>query len=97
MNYKMSLIDADIIKFVRKVVFTAEQHLGVQEQIESRARELWCMGAGCHGTALSHWLQAEREVLEQFIRAYAGDAHCRNLRVENSRLESQEANLRPES
>ena len=50
------------------MVFTAEEHLGVQEQIERRARQLWCVGGCRHGTALNDWLRAEREVLEQFIR-----------------------------
>lgn len=55
----------------RIVVFTSEEHLRVQEQIERRARELWCAGGRRHGTALNDWLQAEREVLEQFIRICA--------------------------
>jgi hypothetical protein len=50
------------------VGFTSGEHLGVQEQIERRARELWCAGGCRHGTALNDWLLAEREVLEQFIR-----------------------------
>jgi hypothetical protein len=54
-----------------KVIFTAEEHLKAQQQIEWRARELW-RAEGCRdGTALGDWLQAEREVLEQFIWAYA--------------------------
>lgn len=53
------------------VVFTSGEHLGVQEQIERRARELWCAGGCRHGTALNDWLQAEREVLEQFIQVCA--------------------------
>jgi len=51
--------------------FTSGEHLGVQEQIERRARELWSVGGCRHGTALNDWLQAEREVLEQFIRVCA--------------------------
>jgi DUF2934 family protein len=51
----------------RMVGFTSGEHLGVQEQIERRARELWCAGGFRHG-ALNDWLRAEREVLEQFIR-----------------------------
>jgi hypothetical protein len=53
------------------VGFTSEEHLGVQEQIERRARELWAVGGCRQGTALNDWLKAEREVLEQFIRVYA--------------------------
>jgi hypothetical protein len=53
------------------LVFTAEEHLGVQEQIERRARELWSVGGCRRDTALNDWVQAEREVLEHFIRACA--------------------------
>ena len=54
-----------------RVVFTIEEHLGVQQQIERRARELWCAGGFCRSTALNDWLRAESEVLEQFIWSYA--------------------------
>jgi len=47
--------------------FTVETHLGVQAQIERRARELWHAGGGKYNTALSDWLQAEREVIAEFI------------------------------
>jgi len=53
------------------MVFTAEEHLEVQQQIERRARELWCAGGCRHGTTLNDWLRAEHEVLAQFIRACA--------------------------
>ena len=53
------------------VVFTAEKHLVVQEQIERRARELWGAGGCCQGTALNDWVRAECEILEQFILAFA--------------------------
>ena len=56
---------------VERVVFTAEEHLEAQRQIERRAGELWCAGGCRRGAALNDWLQAEREVLEQFIWAYA--------------------------
>jgi hypothetical protein len=56
---------------VERVVFTAGEHLGAQQQIERRAHELWCAGGCRHGTTLSDWLQAESEVLEQFTWAYA--------------------------
>ncbi len=37
--------------------------LVLRDQIEKRAHEIW-LAAGCpHGDDLSHWLQAEREVL----------------------------------
>jgi hypothetical protein len=56
---------------IDQVAFTAGQHLRVQQEIERCARELWCAGGCCSGTALNDWLQAEREVLEQFIGAFA--------------------------
>src|SRR5579862_2671566 len=40
------------------VVFTANEHLGVQHQIERRAHELWCAGGRRGDTALNDWLQA---------------------------------------
>jgi hypothetical protein len=56
---------------VESVVFTVEEHLKAQLETERRAHALWCAG-GCRcGTALKDWLRAEREVLEQFIWAYA--------------------------
>ncbi len=58
-------------RLVEGVVFTMEEHLRVQQQIERRARQLWCAGGCRQGTALNDWCQAEREVLEQFIRTYA--------------------------
>lgn len=54
-----------------RIVFTVEEHLRVQEQIELLAHELWSAGGCRSGAALNDWLEAEREVLEQFIRAYA--------------------------
>ncbi len=51
-------------------LFTVEDHLRVQQQIEARANELWRDGGCCDQSALNHWLRAEREVLEQFILAY---------------------------
>ena len=51
-------------------LFTVNDHLGVQHQIERRAYELW-RAKGCpEESALSDWLRAEREVLEQFVLAY---------------------------
>ncbi len=58
-------------RLVERVVFTMEEHLRVQQQIERRARQLWCAGGCRQGTGLNDWCQAEREVLEQFIRTYA--------------------------
>ena len=47
-------------------VFTVSDHLKVQVQIEQRAYELW-LGGFRQDTALDNWLNAEREVLEDFI------------------------------
>ncbi len=55
---------------VEGVVFRIEEHLRVQQDTERRAFELWCAGGCKDGTALVDWLQAEREVLEQFIEDY---------------------------
>ena len=52
-------------------LFTVDDHLRVQQQIEERANELWRAGGCCDQSALSDWLRAEREVLEQFVLAYA--------------------------
>ena len=51
--------------------FTVHDHLRVQQQIEERAYELWRSDERCGQSALADWLQAEREVLEQFVIAYA--------------------------
>jgi len=52
----------------RKVpVFTVADHLKVQMEIEQRAHELWLAGGYRQHTALENWLNAEREVLGDFI------------------------------
>ena len=52
----------------RKVpVFTVADHLKVQMEIEQRAHELWLAEGHRQDTALENWLNAEREVLEDFI------------------------------
>ena len=55
-----------------RAVFTIEEHCRVHQQIERRAHELWCAGGCRHGAAANDWLQAEREVLGQFIGSYVG-------------------------
>jgi len=50
--------------------FTVANHLKVQMQIERRAHKLWLAGGSRQDTALDNWLNAEREVLEEFIQAY---------------------------
>lgn len=56
----------------RSPVFTVAEHLKVQEQIEQRAYELWLAGGSHQDIALDHWLNAEREVLEDFITTRQG-------------------------
>ena len=36
----------------------------LRQEIETRAHEIWLAGGCCHGDDVSHWLQAEREVLK---------------------------------
>jgi DUF2934 family protein len=55
-------------RIVEGVVFRVEEHFRVQQQIERRANELWRAGGCRHGTALNDWLQAESEVVEQFVQ-----------------------------
>ena len=50
-------------------VFTAADHLKVQEQVEQRAYERWLAGGSHQNGALENWVRAEREVLEDFIEA----------------------------
>jgi hypothetical protein len=47
---------------------TVDDHLRVQAAIERRAYDLWQAGGAGQGDALSHWLQAEDEVLREFCR-----------------------------
>ena len=50
-------------------VFTVDDHLRVQTQIEQRAYEFWRAGGSRPDTTLDDWVRAEREVLENFIQA----------------------------
>jgi hypothetical protein len=44
---------------------TSSTEAGLREQIEKRAHEIW-LAVGCpQGQELAHWLQAEREVLQE--------------------------------
>lgn len=58
-------------KIVEGPLFTIEEHIGVQQHIERHAHEIWRAGRCRHATALSDWLQAERETVEEFAAAYA--------------------------
>jgi Protein of unknown function (DUF2934) len=40
-----------------------DSHLHLE--IERRAHNLWVAAGGCHGDDVSHWLQAENEVLAE--------------------------------
>jgi hypothetical protein len=53
--------------------FTVEEHLAVQRHIEQRAYQLGC-AQPCSGCPLQHWLQAENEVLAEFIRRRLAEA-----------------------
>jgi hypothetical protein len=52
-------------------LFTVDDHLLVQQQVEASANEFWRARGCCDEAALSDWLRAEREVLEKFVLAYA--------------------------
>jgi len=65
--------------------FTVDDHLRVQHQIEVRAYELWCAGRCREESALSDWIRAEREVLEQFVLAYNAP-HLESGRQADDRL-----------
>lgn len=64
----------------REVVFTAEEHMRVQHQIEECAHALWRAGGCSNDCDLSDWLMAECIVLEQFILAYAHQQASRRER-----------------
>ncbi len=53
--------------------FTVDDHLRVQFQIEQRAHELWVLGGFRQGVSFDDWLQAEREIIERFVRARSSD------------------------
>ena len=46
-----------------KPVSTAPKNSDLRTEIESRAYDLWLADGRCDGNDLSHWLQAERELL----------------------------------
>ena len=48
---------------------TVAEHLRLQREIEKRAYDLWRAGGCSQTTGLQEWLQAEREILEEFVRA----------------------------
>ena len=48
-------------------VFTIDDHLRVQQQIEKRAYAIWQARSRQQDTALDDWVRAEHEVLEDLI------------------------------
>jgi hypothetical protein len=48
--------------------FTVAEHLLVQRKIERRAQEIWAEGGWRGNSQLGDWLQAEREIVEDFVR-----------------------------
>ena len=50
-------------------IFTREDHLRVQQQIEVRAHSLWLADGKRMGQALNNWTRAESEVLAAFIQS----------------------------
>lgn len=58
------------IKRGKGPLFTVADHLKVQMRIEQRAHELWLAEGAHENTPLDNWLNAEREVLEEFFQAY---------------------------
>jgi cytidylate kinase len=50
-------------------VFTVEEHLHVQREIEERAHRQWNVNGCALDSALHDWLKAEKEVLAEFAQA----------------------------
>ena len=58
--------------------FSAAEHLLVQQEIEHRANSLWRRAGCAHGTALSDWVKAEREIVRQFCDRYRARVSSRS-------------------
>jgi hypothetical protein len=58
----------------KTIIATAKSSLdpNLRLQIERRAHEIWMAGGSRHGEDITHWLQAENEVLEQQRKARLG-------------------------
>jgi len=55
--------------------------IAMREQIERRAHEIW-LATGCrHGDDLSHWLQAESEVLKGCGEGSGGEQRSMTART----------------
>ena len=57
-----------------EVVFA---EVALREQIERRAYHLWLAGGGGHGDHLSHWVQADSEVLKAIRQEHKKRATAR--------------------
>lgn len=77
------------------LAFTAEEHLGVQQQIEQRARELWRHRGRQTDNALNDWLQAEEEVVIRFIRIRINLGGCQPLILSSLPFRSFNRQRRP--
>jgi hypothetical protein len=44
----------------------------LRQKIEKRAYEIWLAGDRVHGNAVSHWLQAEKDVLREHGKSSPG-------------------------
>ena len=57
--------------------------LVLRDQIEKRAHEIWLMAGRCHGNDLSHWLQAESDVLKAYdVDPGESDAQLQHKKVQ---------------
>jgi Protein of unknown function (DUF2934) len=57
---------------------TVDEHLRLQREIEKRAYDLWRTGGCNQTTGLQEWLQAEREILEEFVRGRLRQSKARS-------------------
>ena len=54
--------------------FTAGEHMHVQSAIEERARKIWIQNGSRPNASLDNWLQAEHEVIKEFINTRSNRA-----------------------
>jgi hypothetical protein len=59
---------------------TEDAQFRLKKRIEERAHELWAMGGCTDGSALSNWLQAEREVSGQGSQPTAQESSLTSAR-----------------
>ena len=63
---------SNLIRTKAVASLTANEHLGLQKEIEARAHELWRAGGCRQAASLNDWLLAEREIFEKFLRSRIG-------------------------